>query len=125
MQDISGLPKEGQQLINGYGDGGFRVSGQRYEGNILIFPEATKVWDIDAIEKLSLDHLNDVMAADPKVEILLIGCGENMAFVEEDIRNAFRANGTTIDSMDTGAAVRTYNVLLLEGRRVAVALIAV
>ena len=125
MQDISGLPEEGQQLINGYGDGGFRVSGQRYEGNILIFTNETKVWDINNIEELSTDHLKEVMAADPKVEILLIGCGPNMAFIDEGIRNSFRANGTTIDSMDTGAAVRTYNVLLLEGRRVAVALIAV
>ena len=125
MQDISGLPEEGQQLINGYGDGGFRVSGQRYEGNILIFTDATKAWDIEDINALTTDHLKDVLEADPKVEILLIGCGENMAFIDEGLRNTFRANGTTIDSMDTGAAVRTYNVLLLEGRRVAVALIAV
>ena len=125
MQDISGLPEEGQQLINGYGDGGFRVSGQRYEGNILIFTDATKGWDIEDINELKTDHLKDVLEADPKVEILLIGCGENMAFIDEGLRNTFRANGTTIDSMDTGAAVRTYNVLLLEGRRVAVALMAV
>ena len=125
MQDISGLPEEGQQLINGYADGGFRVSGQRYEGNILIFTDATKAWDIEDINALTTDHLKDVLEADPKVEILLIGCGENMAFIDEGLRNTFRANGTTIDSMDTGAAVRTYNVLLLEGRRVAVALIAV
>ncbi len=125
MQDISGLPEEGQQLINGYGDGGFRVSGQRYEGNILIFTDATKAWDIEDINELTTDHLKDVLEADPKVEILLIGCGENMAFIDEGLRNTFRANGTTIDSMDTGAAVRTYNVLLLEGRRVAVALMAV
>ncbi|MBO6827870.1 MAG: Mth938-like domain-containing protein, partial [Sneathiella sp.] len=80
---------------------------------------------IEDINALTTDHLKDVLEADPKVEILLIGCGENMAFIDEGLRNTFRANGTTIDSMDTGAAVRTYNVLLLEGRRVAVALMAV
>ncbi|MBE7637670.1 hypothetical protein GUA87_12515 [Sneathiella sp. P13V-1] len=125
MQDISGLPEAGQQLINGYGDGGFRISGVRHEGSVLVFPKETQAWDLTSIEELTLDHLKAVKEADPAVEILLIGCGANMAFIDEAIRNDFRAAGIVIDSMDSGAAMRTYNVLLLEGRRVAAALIAV
>ena len=125
MQDISGLPEAGQQLINGYGDGGFRISGVRHEGSVLVFPSETKAWDLTSIEELTLDHLQAVKDADPAVEILLIGCGSNMAFIDDGIRNDFRAAGIVIDSMDSGAAMRTYNVLLLEGRRVAAALVAV
>ncbi|MBL4667614.1 MAG: Mth938-like domain-containing protein [Sneathiella sp.] len=124
MQDISGIPEEGQQLVNSYGDGGFRVSGVRFDGNIIILPNETSAWDIGSIKDLTIESLEPIINATPPVEILLIGCGASMAFIEEDIRKALRAKGITIDSMDSGAAVRTYNVLLLERRRVAVALIA-
>ena len=125
MQDISGFPEEGQQLVNSYGDGGFRISGVRHDGNVLIFPDHTVAWNIETIDQLDLSHLQQVVDADPKVEILLIGCGKTMAFIDETVRQTLRSEGITIDSMDSGAAVRTYNVLLLEGRRVAAALIAV
>ncbi|OUR78293.1 hypothetical protein A9Q83_07920 [Alphaproteobacteria bacterium 46_93_T64] len=124
MQDISGIPEEGQQLVNSYGDGGFRISGVRYEGNVIVLPDQTSAWNIASIEDLSIEALAPIINATPAVEILLIGCGAVMAFIEDDIRNALRAKGITIDSMDSGAAVRTYNVLLLEKRRVAAALIA-
>ncbi|MDF2367308.1 Mth938-like domain-containing protein [Sneathiella sp.] len=125
MQDISGLPKEGQQLINGYGDGGFRVSGVRYEGSVLILPEKTESWSLADIDGISLDSLSSLTESSDNIEILLIGCGDGMAYIEDDIRNALREKGIVIDAMSTGAAVRTYNVLLLERRRVAAALIAV
>ena len=125
MQDISGLPKEGQQLINGYGDGGFRVSGVRYEGSVLILPEKTENWSLDDIDGISLDSLASLTENSDEIEILLIGCGEGMAYIEDEIRSSLRDKGIVIDAMSTGAAVRTYNVLLLERRRVAAALIAV
>ena len=125
MQDISGLPNEGQQLINGYGDGGFRVSGVRYEGSVLILPEKTENWSLDDIGGISLDSLATLTENSDEIEILLIGCGDGMAYIEDDIRNSLREMGIVIDAMSTGAAVRTYNVLLLERRRVAAALIAV
>ncbi|MEH6547757.1 MAG: Mth938-like domain-containing protein [Sneathiella sp.] len=125
MQDISGIPSAGQQLINGYGDGGFRVSGVKYGGSVVVLPEKTLLWDVDTIEDLSVESLSALNGEDVKVEILLIGCGSNMAFIDTDIRNSCRDKGIVIDAMDTGAAVRTYNVLLLEGRQVAAALVAV
>ncbi|WP_334128980.1 Mth938-like domain-containing protein [Sneathiella sp.] len=125
MQDISGLPREGQQLINSYGDGGFRVSGVRYQGSILIQPETTTAWPLGDIAGLDLASLQSLLDAADGIDILLIGCGAGMAYIEEDIRAAFRAKGVVIDVMNTGAAVRTYNILLLERRQVAAALIAV
>ncbi|MZR30839.1 Mth938-like domain-containing protein [Sneathiella litorea] len=125
MQDISGLPKEGQQLINSYGDGGFRVSGVRYEGSVLVLPEKTENWSLTDIGALSLDSLDTLIENSDEIDILLIGCGGGMVFIEEDIRNSLREKGIVIDAMSTGAAVRTYNVLLLERRRVAAAMIAV
>ena len=60
-----------------------------------------------------------------EVEILLLGCGPRMAPVPRPLRETLRAAGIVIEAMDTGAACRTYNVLMSEGRRVAAALIAV
>jgi len=125
MQDISGIPDAGQQLINSYGDGGFRISGERYKGSVLIVPEKTHPWSLTDINDLTVDSLQPILEAEPPVEILFIGCGANMVFIEESVRKPLRERGITIESMDSGAAVRTYNVLLLEGRRVAAALIAV
>ena len=125
MQDISGIPSAGQQLINGYGDGGFRVSGVKFVGSVLVLPEKTLLWGIQNITELSIDSLIGLDDENVKVEILLIGCGSGMAFIEPEIRHTCREKGIVIDAMDTGAAVRTYNVLLLEGRQVAAALVAV
>lgn len=124
MQDISGLPEEGQQLINSYGEGGFRISGVRYEGSVQVLPNKTSNWSVASLDDLNVESLDDIINAEPAVEILLIGCGANMGFIEENIRKPLREKGITIDSMDSGAAARTYNVLLLEGRRVAAVLIA-
>ena len=124
MQDISGIPEEGQQLVNTYGEGRFRVSGNLYEGSILILPDRTLIWDLSDIEHLSLADLSPVTEEEQAIEILLVGCGANMVFIPDDIRKALRETGTVIDAMNTGAAARTYNVLMLEGRRVAAALIA-
>ncbi|PHQ71789.1 MAG: hypothetical protein COB93_02355 [Sneathiella sp.] len=125
MQDISGIPKAGQQLINSYGDGGFRVSGIKHEGSVLVFPGKTVSWPVMSIDQLSVQSLGGVTSVDIDVEILLVGCGGDMAFIDDDIRVSLKEHGVVIEAMDTGAAVRTYNVLLLEGRRVAAALIAV
>ncbi len=125
MQDISGLPDAGQQLINSYGDGGFRVSGTKFEGSVVILPEETVQWQVDHMDDLTVDSLRAVTDNEQSIEILLIGCGASMAFIEDDLRAELKQRGIVIDAMDTGAAVRTYNVLLLEGRHVAAALIAV
>jgi uncharacterized protein len=119
VTDVTPLVPAGRKLITAYGDGGFRISGERYAGSVLVFPEQVLAWDAE----LSADSLLPVAMA--KAEILLIGCGRSMAFVEPELRAALRKAGVVIDAMDTGAAVRTYNVLLAEGRKVAAALTAV
>ncbi len=113
----------GRQLIESYGDRRFRVSGAVYEGSVLVLPERSLAWPVAAIEELSLDSLAPVVAA--AIEILLIGCGPRLARVPEDLRQALREAGVVAEPMDTGAACRTYNVLIAEDRPVAAALIAV
>ncbi len=119
--DVTPLVPAGRQLIQGYGDLGFTISGRRWDGSVLVLPDRTLAWPVTALAGLTLASLAEVGAPD----ILVLGCGPRMGVVPPDIRAALRAAGTVIEPMDTGAACRTYNVLLAEDRRVAAALIAV
>lgn len=113
----------GRQIIEAYGPGRIRISGTIHQRPVIILPDAVVDWPLAGIADLTLDSLAAVAAVRPPIEILIIGCGLRMAFIRSDLRQALRASGLVIDAMDTGAACRTYNVLLAEDRRVAAALV--
>ncbi len=123
--DVTPLVPRGRQVIGSYGGGGFVVSGERHEGSLLVFPEATAPFAATNWSEMTLDHLAAVIAAEPKVEVLLMGCGAAIQPLDPAIRAGLREHRIGIELMDTGAACRTYNVLMAEDRRVAAALIAV
>jgi uncharacterized protein len=89
-----------------------------------VFPERTLRWPVAAMADIAFDRLSEVIQETPAVEILLIGCGPRLLPVPGALRAALREHGIGCDAMDTGAACRTFNVLLAESRRVAAALIA-
>jgi uncharacterized protein len=123
--DIRPLVPEGRQVIEGYGAGRFRVSGALYEGSVLVTPATTLGWAVRSWEQVDLASLEPLFALDDIPEILILGCGPAMAQVPRSLREAVRARGPVLEPMDSGAACRTYNVLLSEERSVAAALIAV
>lgn len=122
---VTPIAPAGRQVIEAYRPGRFRVSGNDHDGSVIVFPDRTVPWAVTEFGRLILDDLRPVLEADPSVEVLLIGCGARMAPLPAAIRDGLRAAGIGTDAMDTGAACRTYNVLLSEDRRVAAALIAV
>lgn len=117
--DITPVVSADRQLIQGYGDNGFTISGRRHEGAVLVLPDRTLAWS----GELTAEALATAMEAG--IEILLVGGGRGMVPLPRDLKAALRAAGIVAESMDTGAACRTYNVLLTEDRRVAAALVAV
>jgi uncharacterized protein len=123
--EITPLIPEGRQVIESYGDGRFRVSGVQIEGSLLVLPTATFPWSAVDIATMTLESLAPLLAADPPVEILLVGCGQRLLPLSPALKAALRERGIGADPMGTGAACRTYNVLMAEGRRVAAALIPV
>jgi uncharacterized protein len=92
---------------------------------VLVLPQRTIAWAVTDAADIAPDNLAAVIEAVPRVEVLLVGCGARAGFIPPARRNALRAHGITVEVMDTGAACRTYNVLLAEGRRVAAALLPV
>lgn len=124
MTDITPIIPGDRQVIDSYGPGRFRVSSVLYETSVLIFPDRAQAWSVTEPDELTIDALAPVVDAVPPVEVLLIGCGPRMVLLPPDLRATLRDAGFSADVMETGAACRTYNVLLAEERRVAAALIA-
>ncbi|MBY0431930.1 MAG: Mth938-like domain-containing protein [Rhodospirillales bacterium] len=123
--DITPLISADRQVIQAYGDGGFRISGRGHTGSVLIFPGRTEVWPVASLAEVTLANLEAVSREQPAIEILLIGTGSRMQLLPASVRRQLREAGIVADLMDTGAACRTYNVLMMEDRRVAAALIAI
>ncbi len=122
--DITPLIPEGRQIVERYGGGGFQISGVRHVGSVLVFPQRTLAWDVASFDQVTTDSLAPLIEASQAVELLLLGTGPRMQFVAPALRETLKAVGVTVDGMDTGAACRTYNVLMAEERLVAAALIA-
>ena len=109
----------GRQLIERYGPGGFRVSGVVFTGPVLVFPDRTIPWEAAAPTLAGLAPLVEQGG----IEVILLGMGRRGAPVAPALRATLKARGIGVEAMDTGAACRTYNVLLAEDRRVAAALV--
>lgn len=125
--DVTPLIPQGRQMIEAYGDGGFRVSGTAYQGGVIVLPNRSMSWPVSNFATLSLDDFAPIVAASKAgdVSLMLLGCGSRMLMLPGALKQALRAAGVVTEVMDTGAACRTYNVLLAEGRQVCAALFSV
>jgi uncharacterized protein len=124
MRDI--MPPTAAHLlkVESYGSQGFCLNGQMWEGSVLLFPDHVLLWKKADSTLWTIEDFESVFSAQPKPEVLLLGTGKAHQFVHPELRRAFKARGVSMDSMDTGAACRTYNILLAEGRHVAALLLA-
>ncbi|WP_439498458.1 Mth938-like domain-containing protein [Bosea sp. (in: a-proteobacteria)] len=115
----------GRHLIDAFGAGGFRFAEMSHRGSILALPGGIHIWPVKSFAEVTPESLQPVLDAAEAVDFLLIGTGGDIAFVPAALRERFREAGIVVEGMATGAAARTYNVLVAEDRRVAAALIAV
>jgi uncharacterized protein len=121
--DVTPVISERRQLIRSYGGGKFVINDIPFETSLILFPEKVVEWPVKTMAELTEQSLVSIADAADEVEILLIGTGHAQQFVSPALRRAFKEkHGIVIDAMDTGAACRTFNVLMAEDRRVAAAL---
>lgn len=111
--------------IEAYGDGGFRFGGMSHRGSLLCFPDGIWAWPVGAVSQLTLEALAPALERAEKLDFFLIGGGRDPFILPERLRARFREVSLSVDAMPTGAAVRTWNILLAENRRVGAGLIAV
>ena len=120
--DLTPLVPAGRQIVERYAPSGFRVSGVIHRAPGLVFPDRTVPWAATSAATVSWETLAPVVDHGG-IQILLLGLGRSMCPLPPALRSALRATGVAPEPMDTGAACRTYHVLVAEGRRVAAALI--
>ncbi len=120
--DLIPLPPAGRQLIERYGPTGFRIAGVIYRSSVLVFPDRTLRWTADCAAAVTWESLQPVVEHG-NVQVLLLGLGRRAEALASPLREAMRRAGISVEPMDTGAACRTYNVLLAEDRQVAAALL--
>jgi uncharacterized protein len=123
--DVTPLIPEGRQIIQGYSAGGFRVNGQSYDGPIIVTLTQTATWNAKDFASLSEADFESLAANANDIDVVLLGSGGKFEFFPPKLRAALKDKGLSVDSMDTGAACRTYNVLMAEGRRVVAALLPI
>jgi uncharacterized protein len=111
--------------IDAYGDGGFRFAGLSHRGALLCLPNGIWAWPVADPEAVTPETLAPVLALAAHLDLFILGTGRDWWPVPPDLRELFREHSLRWEAMPTNAAIRTYNVLVAEGRRVAAALIAV
>jgi uncharacterized protein len=120
--ELTPLVPAGRQVIERYGESGFRVAGVIYRGSVLVFPDCTLPWSAVSASEVTRESLAPVIEHGD-VQILLLGLGRVMGALPHTLRRMLHAAGIVLEPMDTGAACRTYNVLVAEDRHVAAALL--
>lgn len=121
--DITPLVGVDQQIIQSYSNGRFKVSGRIYDSALVVFTDHCEEWV--GAQNLTVESFAQVLARKSDIDVVLFGCGARFALLDPALRRELRAAGLVVDVMDTGAACRTYNVLMAEGRRVAACLLPV
>jgi len=111
--------------LDAYGGGGFRFANMSHRGSILCVPSGIYGWNLTGPQEFSEEAFERVFEEQADIEVLLIGTGRDLRPLPAALKALFREAGILADPMSTGAAVRTYNVLLSEDRAVAAALLAV
>jgi uncharacterized protein len=111
--------------IDAYGKGGFAFADMSHRGSLLCLPDGIWAWPVTKVTEIDEISLSRVLAAANGIDSLIIGTGTEVWITPSRLREAFRAVHVGLDAMQTGPAIRTYNIMIGERRRVAAALIAV
>jgi len=112
---------DGQNLITGHGEGWVQINQTRVENSLIVTPEQLIEWTVSSFEALTAAHFEALAALKP--EIVLLGTGAKIRFPHPSLSRSLIDLGIGVECMDTGAACRTYNILMSEGRGVLAALI--
>jgi uncharacterized protein len=121
--DAPHLPRSAP--IEAYGNGGFSFAGMSHRGSLLCLPDAIWAWPVTKPDEIDEVSLQRVIANAAGIDTLIVGTGNEVWIPPSWFRERFRRVSVVIDAMQTGPAIRTYNIMIGERRRVAAALIAV
>lgn len=111
-------------LIDAYGSEGILIGGRRFTRGLIVTPSRVEEgWGPAQPADLTVEHLEALIAIEPEIQIIVLGTGEIQVFPDPALYFAVIGRGVGFEVMDTGAACRTYNILMSEGRRVVAGLL--
>ncbi len=113
------------QSITAYGPGWLTVNGQRHTSSLVLASTGTpQPWHCSRFEDLNEAHFETLLSLSQKApELVVFGSGKRLRFVRPALLASLMHRRIGIETMDTAAACRTYNILAAEGRRVVAALL--
>ena len=110
------------QTVTAYDETGVEINLQHVSHSLVVLPEiAPSAWPVDAFEALTAEHFQQISALKP--DVIILGTGLRQRFVHPRLTAELTALRIGVECMDNQAACRTYNILMAEGRKVALALI--
>jgi uncharacterized protein len=110
------------QTVTGYDDQGVELNAVHFTHSLLVLPESPPVpWPVDSFEQLTTEHFAHIDSTQP--DVVIVGTGERQRFVHPRLTAVLTDRRIGVECMDNQAACRTYNILMAEGRKVALALI--
>jgi uncharacterized protein len=119
---LHSTPTQHYQTVTAYDDAGVEINAIRCSHSLIVMPEAPPVaWPVTSFDALNPDNFVQVDALRP--EVVILGTGKRQRFIHPRLIAPLTARHVGVECMDNQAACRTYNFLMGEGRRVALALI--
>lgn len=124
MVDLRVLEPQ-RQVIQSYGEGGFRISGSDYTGSVIVTSLKTQSWKLATIDEIDIEEFCAKLQCLSELNVLLLGTGSSILAPEPELCTRLLKMGVSLEVMDTGAACRTFNILIAEERLTAAALISI
>ncbi|XP_032892818.1 NADH dehydrogenase [ubiquinone] 1 alpha subcomplex assembly factor 3 [Amblyraja radiata] len=111
------------QYIEAYSRHGFTISGNRVMGPCAVIPQALLQWNVGSYRDVSVDSLALFYLLEPKIEILVLGLGDRVHWLDPNLLTFMRSKGIGLEILDTPNACATFNFLTSERPSIAAALI--
>lgn len=119
---LHSTPTQHYQTVTAYDDSGVEINAVRFAHSLIVLPESKPVaWPPASFDSLATEHFEQIDALNP--DVVILGTGNRQRFIHPRLTAALTARRIGVECMDNQAACRTYNILMTEGRRVALALI--
>jgi uncharacterized protein len=110
------------QTVTAYDEHGVEINAVRFNHSLIVLPEIKPIpWPPTTFETLTIEHFAQISATNP--DVVILGTGNRQRFVHPRLTTELNARHIGVECMDNQAACRTYNILMGEGRKVALALL--
>lgn len=122
IMKLHSTPTQQYQTVTSYDDHGVEINLIPFAHSLIVLPEIKPVaWPVSSFDALTAEHFEQIDAITP--DVVILGTGARQHFVHPKLTAALTSRRIGVECMDNQAACRTYNILMAEGRKVALALI--